>query len=52
MKESISTFCWDRLGLPLGSKYVTFKKIAGALFEKSAHSCIFYDLENYIAINT
>jgi hypothetical protein len=24
---------------------VTFKKIAGALFEKSAHSGIFYDLQ-------
>jgi hypothetical protein len=30
---------------------VTFKKIAGALFEKLAHSGIFYDLQNKIAIN-
>jgi hypothetical protein len=29
---------------------VTFKKIAGALFEKSTHSGIFYDLQNKIAI--
>jgi hypothetical protein len=30
---------------------VTFKKIARALFDKSAHSGIFYDLQNKIAIN-
>jgi hypothetical protein len=29
---------------------VTFKKIAGALFEKSAHSGIFYDLKIKFAI--
>jgi hypothetical protein len=38
------------IGSLLGSKYVTFKKIAGALFEKWAHSGIFYDLKIKFAI--
>ncbi len=51
MKERISTCTWDRLGTPPRlKKNVTFKKILGALFEKSAHSGIFYDLQLKFAI--
>jgi hypothetical protein len=44
MKERISTFCWVRLGTPPRLNKYDLKKIAGTIFEKSAHSGIFYYL--------